>query len=98
MTDTVLLKKLESYSEDRKGEIAELTAEAARFVRSHLSIAHGAAEIYGGNMKEKSVTDIIEEVRDEMCTHYCKWPEKWDSSQGEICDSEMCNNCPLNRL
>ena len=36
MKDTQLLKKLEDYSKDRKGEIAELTAEAAKFVKSHL--------------------------------------------------------------
>jgi hypothetical protein len=48
----------------------------------------------------ESVTQIIEEVAEKMCTNYCKWPDLWDEeAEGmELCDSNHCKNCPLNRL
>lgn len=48
----------------------------------------------------KTVREIIEEVRAEICEHYCKWPEKWDEeAEGcELIDSSLCSNCPLGRL
>lgn len=49
-------------------------------------------------MAEKTATQIIEEVRDEMCNKYCKYPDLWDDENGELCDSEECQNCPLNKL
>ena len=36
--------------------------------------------------KNISVTKIIEEVCDEICSNYCKWPILWDGSQGELCE------------
>ena len=45
-----------------------------------------------------SVTKIIEEVVEDMCGKYCKYPLIWDSRDGELCDSDICANCPLNRL
>lgn len=42
----------------------------------------------------KSITDIIEEVKDDMCNNYCKYTE--------ACDAVMNNggtfSCPLDRL
>ena len=48
----------------------------------------------------ESVTQILEEVVEEMCNHYCKWPDLWDEeAEGmELIDSEHCQNCPLNKL
>lgn len=46
----------------------------------------------------KTATKIIEEVVESMCGSYCKWPIIWDQREGELCDSEICANCPLNRL
>lgn len=52
---------------------------------------------------EKSISEQIEEVRDDMCTNYCKWPnepipegkdEDWLLND----EDSPCNNCPLNRL
>lgn len=46
-------------------------------------------------MKER-----IREIIDDVCMNYCKYPEKWDEEKEgmELCDSEICNNCPLNEL
>lgn len=48
----------------------------------------------------KPVSKIIQEVADEICSHYCKYPEVWDEeNEGcELSESEICQNCPLNRL
>ena len=50
--------------------------------------------------KQKSITKIIEETAEEICNNYCKWPEKWDEEKEgfELCESEICLNCPLNNL
>lgn len=51
-----------------------------------------------------SVTTIIEEVCEEMCQNYCKWPAKWEDEKlkektgRELCDSKICEDCPLNKL
>lgn len=52
-------------------------------------------------MKEEStVGEIIEEVKVEICSFYCKWPEKWNTeAEGcELQESTLCENCPLRRL
>ena len=48
----------------------------------------------------KTVTGIIEEVKLRMCDDYCRYPREWDDEeQGmELCESEICENCPLNKL
>lgn len=44
---------------------------------------------------QKSVSDIIEEVRTEMCDKYCKYRERAINED----DIEMrCVDCPLNKL
>lgn len=52
-------------------------------------------------MSEISVRGIIDGVIDEMCDKYCKYPNEWDPKEHdgqELFDSEICQNCPLNRL
>ena len=48
----------------------------------------------------KGVPEIIEEVKDDICNNYCKWPDIWDEeAEGcELEESDHCRNCPLNRL
>ncbi|MBR4406039.1 MAG: hypothetical protein IKT30_06665 [Bacteroidaceae bacterium] len=48
----------------------------------------------------KTIPQILEEVVEEMCSKYCKWPSEWDEEvEGiELCESEICANCPLNRI
>lgn len=47
-----------------------------------------------------SITETIEEVKYQICNDYCKYPNEWnEEEQGqELCDSEVCAACPLNRL
>lgn len=47
-----------------------------------------------------SITEQIEEIKDDICEHYCKYPDIWDTEKEgiELVDSEHCQNCPLNRL
>lgn len=48
----------------------------------------------------KTVSEILEEVKNVMCSNYCKWPDQWDEEEEEmeLFDSYQCKNCPLNRL
>ena len=52
------------------------------------------------DQKLKSIPQILEDIVSEMCDKYCKWPEQWDDeAQGmELSESDICANCPLNRL
>ncbi len=47
-----------------------------------------------------SITEQIEEITNDICNNYCKYPETWDEeAEGcELADSDICANCPLNRL
>lgn len=50
--------------------------------------------------KEKTISQQFEDITREMCEKYCKWPDLWDEEKEgvELCDSEHCKNCPLNKL
>jgi hypothetical protein len=43
---------------------------------------------------------MLEEIASEICNHYCKYPDQWDAEKEgmDLCESEICENCPLNRL
>lgn len=43
----------------------------------------------------KTVTDILEEVSNKICDHYCKYPNEI-TDQEEL--KEKCLNCPLRKL
>ena len=70
---------------------------------------HGIADIAKGailgllaeEMKpQKGISQTIEEVKEEICLKYCKYPDTWDEKKEGIylADSDICANCPLNRL
>ena len=48
----------------------------------------------------QSITEQIEDIKEQICNEYCKYPNQWDENvMGyELCESEVCANCPLNRL
>lgn len=51
--------------------------------------------------KKQTVKQIIDEVTEEMCDKYCKYPGEWDPDEHdgmELFESEICQNCPLMRL
>lgn len=53
---------------------------------------------------EKSIAEIIEDVRTEICDDYCKYPELARSMVKDIDAAEdelyrkHCDSCPLSRL
>lgn len=51
--------------------------------------------------EEKKIAEILSDMADEICNHYCKYPYEYDPEEHddvELCDSEICANCPLVRL
>lgn len=50
--------------------------------------------------EQMSITGILESVKEDMCSKYCKYPDIWDEEKEgcELYDSEICENCPLGRL
>lgn len=57
----------------------------------------------GNEMKEKSITEIIESIKEDICDKYCKYPcmtppdgkdEDWLTNDQD----SPCNTCPLLRL
>ena len=42
----------------------------------------------------------MQDIVDEMCDKYCRYPNEWDEeAEGlELSESDICANCPLNRL
>lgn len=49
---------------------------------------------------DKSITEILEETKAEMCDKYCKYPYE-PIPEGRDDDwmfNDICPNCPLNRL
>ena len=52
-------------------------------------------------MNEKTISQIFEEVKEDMCNKYCKYPSEYKPKEHdgtELFESEMCRNCPLCRL
>lgn len=42
----------------------------------------------------------LEEVAEELCNHYCKWPEQYDPEEHdgvELAESDICKNCPITK-
>ena len=50
--------------------------------------------------KKQTISEEFEDIKEQMCNEYCKYPLQWDEEvMGyELCESEVCANCPLNRL
>lgn len=51
--------------------------------------------------KPKTVTQLIEEIAEDFCNCYCKYPDMYNGLGDEAIDlmyENHCNNCPINRL
>ena len=51
--------------------------------------------------KEKTVSQIIEEVKTEICDKYCRYPTMYDMDDEDQYNEmieKVCSNCPLDRL
>ena len=42
----------------------------------------------------------FDEIAAEICEKYCKYPDEYDEEKEGVplCDSEICKNCPLNKI
>lgn len=47
-----------------------------------------------------TVVSVLEGIVELMCSRYCKWPDLWDEEKEgiELCESDICKDCPLSRL
>lgn len=48
--------------------------------------------------EHKTVTNILEEVKQEMCDRYCKYPTLVNDREELFAEDGPCMKCPLNRL
>lgn len=48
--------------------------------------------------KSKTATDVLEEVKQEMCDDYCKYPTIVNDREDLFADDSPCMECPLNKL
>ena len=47
----------------------------------------------------KTIQQQLEAIAEAMCNDYCRYPLTWNEEvDGELADSEICANCPLNKL
>ena len=47
----------------------------------------------------KTIPQQLEAIAEVMCNDYCRYPLTWNEEvDGELADSEVCANCPLNKL
>lgn len=46
------------------------------------------------------ISTELEKIANEICDKYCKYPDTWDSEKEgmELCESDICKDCPLSRL
>ena len=50
-------------------------------------------------MMDKTITQQFEDIKEDICNHYCYYPYIWNEEKdGELSESEICKNCPLNKL
>ena len=55
-------------------------------------------------MAKKYITELVEEVKEDICDNYCKYPTQYqmeheDSEETfDLMTSEIYAECPLNRL
>lgn len=96
-----------SYMESKKDRYASIASKASETISEYYK---ERSENYGKvaewlmelkEIKAKTVSQQIEEVKEQMCNNYCKYPNEYDKDMHdgvELCDSGICENCPLNRL
>lgn len=49
-------------------------------------------------MEDKSIVQQLQEVCEEMCDKYCKYPEKYTANEWETAFQGICEQCPLMKL
>lgn len=46
----------------------------------------------------KTVTEVIEEVREAVCSNICKFSDRYTPDEWEQVFETVCQGCPLDRL
>lgn len=54
-------------------------------------------------MNDKAITKQLEEIAENICDHYCKYPEKYSIKEKgddayDALLNEVCVKCPLNKI
>ncbi len=75
---------------DRK--IKDISKEHSKTVAEITGVAKEDSE------KSKTVTDILEEIKQEMCDGYCKHPTIVNDREDLFAKDGPCTKCPLNKL
>lgn len=47
---------------------------------------------------ETTVTDIFEQIKEEICDEYCKYPGIVEDQEDLLKKDGPCSKCPLNKL
>lgn len=81
-------------------EVCDFGSMSDEFLKALYSVAFKTliTDDLTGVVKEepKSTTEIIEEVKNNICDHYCKYPSEI-KDYDELIET-VCSKCPLNRL
>ena len=75
-------------------DIEKITPEnQAKRLAAYAKLAVAAEE-------KKTISQKLEDIANDFCDNYCKYPEKWDEEKEgcELCESEICAECPINKL
>lgn len=75
--------------------LKETASETNLFIQGKLSEAIRIRAIFN------DITKSPEDLAAEICDHYCKFPEAYDTGHDDDNDrmiEEKCNNCPLGEL
>ena len=59
---------------------------------------HSEAVRIRAEFQQKLMEESISEVVEEICDHYCRFPEAYPERENQRMVEEKCNNCPLVRL
>lgn len=46
------------------------------------------------------LTKQLEQIAEDFCNNYCKYPGIWDEEKEgcELSESDICANCPMSRI
>lgn len=52
------------------------------------------------NQADMTIGEQLSKIAEDICMHYCKWPDQWDEEKEgiELSESEICSNCPITKI
>lgn len=82
--------------------IAEVQLDSSRFQTAEQVIANGIPLQKGHGERcrmDKSITEILEEIKEAMFDNYCKYPDMEHDNEDWLFEKgSPCETCSLNRL